>query len=599
MVRQLLLLAAWAWHAQAAGLIARFEQNGREDAMVLPNAALFVSAGQAPTRFLQPGAFGARLEGWVSVDLRAQYAFQMEISGEAELFVNGAPVLRHEGAGVSELSKPVRLNKGTNSLVLKFERKGEGDAQVRLFWKARSVALAVPIPTAALSHDSEDGRLVRQTQLRAGADAYRAYRCSACHEGTVEAVDSPALTAAGGRLNADWMAEWIADPTRHRPGAHMPRMVSREEAGAIANYLASFGTPKGGLEAGNARSGEKVFSDLQCAKCHGDEAGQVSLRQVRQKFQPGALREYLLDPQAHYAWNPMPNFHLSAAERADLAAFLGEDEAPKRAAAEVERGRELFEHLGCMSCHPGPGQNRFAAKPIVRRDAGCLDAGSKSTPRFSFSAETREALAVFLEHGAGRPAPPMEFALRETAALRCAECHNASDGVIRLEALGGKLRPEWMAQFLAGRVPEKPRPWLAARMPAFHAFGKLAEGLAAVHGLPAVEPELAQAGAKLVSAAGGFSCVACHAVGASEGAVVVESPGVNLAYSGERLLPDFFQRWLMNPLALDPATKMPVYFDEAGRSQLLEVFEGDGTRQIQAIWEYVRLGKRMPPPPQP
>jgi len=145
------------------------------------------------------------------------------------------------------------------------------------------------------------------------------------------------------------------------------------------------------------------------------------------------------------------------------------------------------------------------------------------------------------------------------------------------------------------------------RMPSFPAHAaSLAVGLAALHGRPAEtspEPPLnaqsAETGAKLVSAAGGFSCVACHAVGSFTSGQVVETPGVNLAHSGERLLKSYFDRWVMNPVALEPNTKMPVYFDAQGRSQLTEILEGDGEKQINAIWQYVRLGPKMPLPPSP
>ena len=78
---------------------------------------------------------------------------------------------------------------------------------------------------------------------------------------------------------------------------------------------------------------------------------------------------------------------------------------------------------------------------------------------------------------------------------------------------------------------------------------------------------------------------------------VFESAGINLAYSGERLLKRFYQRWVRNPLAIDPATKMPVYFDEEGRSPLTEIYDGNGAKQIEAIWQYIRKGNKMPPPP--
>ena len=132
-------------------------------------------------------------------------------------------------------------------------------------------------------------------------------------------------------------------------------------------------------------------------------------------------------------------------------------------------------------------------------------------------------------------------------------------------------------------------------MPAFPVYAtNIAAGLANLHGFPAhssprptPNPDLIPIGEKLISANGGFSCVACHAVGSSTVQLIVESPGVNLAYSGDRLLPAYFHRWLMNPLAIDPGTKMPAYFDAEGRSQLHEFFEGDAAQQIDAMWHYI------------
>ena len=60
----------------------------------------------------------------------------------------------------------------------------------------------------------------------------------------------------------------------------------------------------------------------------------------------------------------------------------------------------------------------------------------------------------------------------------------------------------------------------------------------------------------------------------------------------ERLLPGYFRRWLRNPLSIDPQTKMPVYFDE-GKSPLTETLDGDAEQQIEALWQYLRLGTQM------
>ena len=53
---------------------------------------------------------------------------------------------------------------------------------------------------------------------------------------------------------------------------------------------------------------------------------------------------------------------------------------------------------------------------------------------------------------------------------------------------------------------------------------------------------------------------------------------------------------MRSPISLDPQTNMPAYFDEEGQSQLGEVLEGQAVKQIQAIWEYLRLGEAMEPP---
>jgi hypothetical protein len=108
---------------------------------------------------------------------------------------------------------------------------------------------------------------------------------------------------------------------------------------------------------------------------------------------------------------------------------------------------------------------------------------------------------------------------------------------------------------------------------------------------------MSEVGRKLVSPIGGFSCISCHAVGNTAATQVFESAGINFAYSAERLLKPFYHAWVMNPLAIDPTTKMPVFFDNEGRSQLTDVYDGDAYKQIEAIWQYFRLGDKMPPPP--
>ena len=180
-----------------------------------------------------------------------------------------------------------------------------------------------------------------------------------------------------------------------------------------------------------------------------------------------------------------------------------------------------------------------------------------------------------------------------------------------MEILGGKLKPEWAAKFIGGEIPYKPRAefhpagdaWLPARMPAFASRAKLlAEGMAMEQGHPPRTPaegpidlEAAKVGQKLVGKDGGFSCVACHGVGPLKAVAVFESEGINLAWSADRLLRPYYFRWLREPQVIDPQTKMPKYFDE-GKSPFTDFYDGDAEKQINAMWQYLRLGDKMPAP---
>jgi mono/diheme cytochrome c family protein len=604
------------------GVIATYSQGEKRDSLVVPNLALFSQKNRAPTAFLQPGAFHAELSGFLSVDLRAQYTFRAIARGTVELLINGAPVLNFTGIGdLSAPSKPIRLNRGTNSVLVRLTSADSTDASCQILWTPKNVPTAIPIPSTALSFAATP-ELAKDTQIRTGLYLFTEFRCAKCHlseKARAEVqFDAPDLDAIGSRLNTTWVADWIQNPARKRPATRMPRVFSESNSAAAARDIAAYlGTLGSAVHPSAANGdGEQLFKSLNCAACH--DARNNPLDQVTEKFKPGALADYLQKPEAHYRGNPMPNFKLNPDEANSLAAFLEKNAMKPNAsstAGSAANGKVLMQNSGCLNCHKATLENHFSAPPLASIAhsglKGCLATErSGHAPQFDLDKTQQAALAAFL---AADPASslanisPGELAVRAVEALRCAACHDKLEGLPRLETFGGKLKPDWAARFIAGEVPYKPRPWLAARMPAFPAHANtLAAGLAALHGNPPQnpseppdDPQLATTGAKLVSAAGGFSCVACHAVGSFSSGQVVESPGVNLAYSGERLLKSFFHRWVMNPVAIDPATKMPVYFDAQGRSQLTDILEGAGDKQVDAIWQYVRLGSKMPPPPTP
>ena len=622
-----------------SGLSLRYSGSAEAvDVTTAPNVWLYVPSGQPPTPFLSAGKFTAVWSGFISADLRGDYSFQAELNGALQLEINGKLALEATGTdSVSELSQAIRLNKGTNALVATLVSPANGDAVVRLNWKPKD-SFARPIPLSALSHIATDEEHAGR-KLRLGRELFVESRCVQCHAGPYAgmpelAMDAPSFEEIGARRNEEWMARWIADPKSLRATAHMPRIFSGEQAStnseAIAAYLASLkstsATEQGKApDLAKAESGKNLFGTLHCTACHDapdsseSSANKVSLKQVQPKFAAGSLVDFLKQPDLHYGWIRMPRFNLSDGQREQLAAYLLSNSdrpagAPESGNPEaIVLGKKLVQTSGCLNCHTLKLENQFSVKTLAQISdwkSGCLagkPVDALKVPWFAFSDEEREALVSFGasdRRSLSRHAPA-EFAERQSRHLNCSECHGKIEGVPHFEILGGKLKPEWSAKFIGGEIPDKPRPWLGSQMPAFPKRAQLlAEGLAQQHGYPPqtpvekpVDPDAAEAGRKLVSVPPlGFSCVSCHGVGSVGATQVFEAPGINLDSSGARLQPSFFRRWLLNPPLVDPTSKMPVYFDEEGNSPLTDVYDGSFDKQAGAIWQYLRLGDKMPAP---
>jgi hypothetical protein len=155
-----------------------------------------------------------------------------------------------------------------------------------------------------------------------------------------------------------------------------------------------------------------------------------------------------------------------------------------------------------------------------------------------------------------------------------------------------------MEKFIAGQVSYKPRPWIIGRMPGFAAWAKdLSHGLSLEHGFPVdvapvkVDAERAKIGEQLIGENGGFNCVQCHNVGSRQATAVFEAPGNDLAHVKERLRYDYFLRWVLHPLRVDPETKMPRFSDDEGRTPLTDLLEGKASDQFDAIWQYLHTIK--------
>lgn len=620
--------------AEVPGLLARYRSLDHEEATavdVRSHIQLHVEPGDSPTPFLPAGRFEAEFTGQLSVDIRSRYSFRLTSGGRATLSIDGEVVAESENGEV--IVDRVRLNKGPNPIRLNVTSPESGPTFVRLALQARRDPL-LPVMPHMLSHESTE-ESARGAERVEGRALFLENRCAKCHVtdgGDIELErDAPAFAGIGDRLTADWMAKWILDPQEMRANASMPRLLhgetAEEDARAIAAYLATLTGDTLPKESGDAALGEELFEKLHCGFCHQTPGGDaddslIELTRVADKFRPGALAAFLEEPEKHYAWIRMPNFALSSEEAAAISAFLVGDASPAASdtdsdAALIERGAKLVQTTGCLNCHSGELPNQHTAPSLAdiatsQSTEGCIaETTTSRSPHYALSDTERGALKTFLAEagsGFGRHVAA-EFATREVESLQCGKCHGAIEVIPSAEWIGAKMKPESTEQILAHTLGYETRPLMESRMPAFKSrAGALAQGLAQSFGYAPATPEeetpinteIAAIGSKLVSADGGFACVSCHGVGDVPAMAIfeVESAGINFTHSHDRLQKEFYDAWILSPVAIDPRSKMPAFFFN-GQSPLPTILEGDATRQIDAIWEYFRGGNEMAPPPQP
>jgi mono/diheme cytochrome c family protein len=306
---------------------------------------------------------------------------------------------------------------------------------------------------------------------------------------------------------------------------------------------------------------------------------------------------------------------------------------------QVSKGREWFTQLKCAACHsmeggltPVPTQTAAitgipALAALKGREAqGCLaDTVKPGLPRYTLTGQQRMALRRTLA-SADRLAgdrPPEQEVAATLARFNCLACHErggvggpaaiAKDGWFtlvgeadlgeegklppHLNGVGAKLRPTWMQKLLAEGT--KVRPYMATRMPLFGTdnVGHLPALLAAVDRRPAAlaEPAVserdAKYGRKLVGR-DGLSCVACHTF-STYGSMGI--PALALDRMHERLEWDWFRRYLPDPAALRPGTRMPSFWPE-NRAVNTEILNGQTDAQIQAIWSWLAGGAKADVP---
>ncbi len=301
----------------------------------------------------------------------------------------------------------------------------------------------------------------------------------------------------------------------------------------------------------------------------------------------------------------------------------------------VERGRSIFAGRGCASCHRlqdshGVVESKLAAKAfqdLRNRTSGCLaDRPAAGSPDYALGSSQKAALlaAIKTATAAGVQKPTPRDAIASTLLrLNCYACHvrDGLGGVEKerdafftttqkemgdegrlpphLNGVGGKLEAEWLKNILENG--SKDRPYMITHMPKFAASnaGSLAAELAEVDRIepaPAIEFDLPE---KRVKAQGRYltgskanNCGTCHAFKNFQASGI---QAINMTIMTRRLRRDWFHRYVRNPQEYRPGTRMPSAWPQE-KSLITEIFGGDSTKQIEAVWRYLADGDQAAVP---
>jgi mono/diheme cytochrome c family protein len=418
--------------------------------------------------------------------------------------------------------------------------------------------------------------------------------CRGCHGFAPE--DSPALLGTNKdvapnlarvaeKTSARWLFHWLKNPRAYSPDSRMPSLrLSDEEAADIVTYLLTLGNPppvdeklRAAVASPEAvKTGEALVRKYGCPGCH-EIAGMETESRTGVElstFGSKPLEELFFGnhtdiPHTWHDWTYnkikeprtyeterieqlMPQFNLEDEDIGALLVFLASREEghapeqyhPQHMARErtLVEGRRVVARYNCVGCH------------VIEKNGGAILSRYEETPTL---------------------APPI------------------------LNGEGAKVQPNWLFGFLKHPIPL--RPWLQVRMPTFSLSDEETSALVEYFlaqekvdvpfvyvNQEAISEEHIEAG-QLLASPDYFNCYSCHQQGETKPEGPKEGWAPDLAMAKSRLNPDWIVRWLRDPQALQPGTKMPSFYDfeDPSPDGPDDVLGGSDEKQVEALRDYI------------
>ena len=183
--------------------------------------------------------------------------------------------------------------------------------------------------------------------------------CNGCHHNAnwpSQAKAGPDLRKINEKLDEDWVAKWVKNPSHFRYNTRMPAIFQQDnqkspettaynnaEIAGITEYLFKGKEKDRGKHSnryvGDAENGETLFNSIGCMGCHISESVPESAPAVNSYYNLTKLQgpnliglgskvtsewlyEWLMNPQDYMPTTRMPNLRLSSQQAKDLTAYL-------------------------------------------------------------------------------------------------------------------------------------------------------------------------------------------------------------------------------------------------------------------------------------
>lgn len=344
--------------------------------------------------------------------------------------------------------------------------------------------------------------------------------------------------------------------------------------------------------------GRELFATLGCANCHelrqGDKAIESKLvAKPLNECNPseGCLRRVGIAHHDARATEHPKLLHTAVNERGGEGATGREGDGLRPEALLSRSARATIRPEPSAGAPDfgltGPQREALAAALAVKSPAGPPNAEE----RIAHAMTTFNCYACHARGGVGGPTP-------DRNRLFLTSMNEMGDeGRLPppLDGVGDKLQAEWLRHVLAEGA--KDRPYMLARMPRFatpdvtvlaEAFISLDQRTTAE--IPKLNEPLSRVKAmgRLLVGDKALACIKCHTFGQHRATGI---QALSLLTMTRRIREDWFHRYLPNPSAYRPGTRMPSGFVN-GRSTITSIYDGDPGRQIAAIWTYLADGDK-------